>query len=229
VSDLYGWILDQVAAREDVARAATAGPWEAESHYVRGTREVVYSEVHPVAELEGNGDGGVLSEADARHIALNGPADVLRRCAADRKLLTLHKPRGVDWTADDREWAGNPHVCEGCGQEGICQDWVTEHANDCPVLLAVAEGYGLTETERAVLDRPRWEPARSSGSSPLGEAAARAWETALRATLRATSVHQSAFVLSDEVEPSPKEKALRILGPELRTIPLYRPPEDPTP
>jgi hypothetical protein len=105
---------------------------------------------------------------------------------------------------------------------------VTEHANDCPVLLAVAEGYGLTEEILAGLDRPAWEP-KPSGPSVLGEAAAKAWETALRAALRASTVSQSAFVLSDEVEPSPKEKALRILGPELRTIPLYRPPEDPAP
>ncbi|WP_176734721.1 hypothetical protein, partial [Streptomyces sp. EN23] len=150
-------------------------------------------------------------------------------CAADRKLLALHKPRGVDWDAEGRDWAGNPYVCEGCGQEGICQDWVTEHANDCPVLLAIAEGYGLTETERAVLDRPRWEPARSCGPSVLGEAVARAWETAVRASLQASGVSREAFVLSDSVEPSPKEKALSILEPELRTIRLYRPAEGPKP
>jgi hypothetical protein len=150
---------------------------------------------------------------------------VFRQCAADRKLLTLHKPRGVDWDAEARDWAGNPNVCEGCGQEGICQDWVTEHANDCPVLLAVAEGYGLTETERAVLDRPQWKPGGTSGPSVLGEAVARAWETAVRASLEASGVCREAFVLSDSVEPSPKEKALSILKPELRTIPLYRPSE----
>jgi hypothetical protein len=109
-------------------------------------------------------------------------------------------------------------VCEGCGQEGICQDWVTAHANDCPVLLAVAEGYGLTEEILAALERPEWVPRRPDGPSVLGVAVSEVWAEALRASLTAELV--PAEVLA--AETSPQEKAMRILGPELRTIPLYQ-------
>lgn len=135
---------------------------------------------------------------------------VFRRCAADRKLLEVHKPRGGEW---------DPYVCEGCGQAGYCQDWVTENANDCPVLLAVAEGYGLTEEILAGLDRPEWKPPRPTVPSVLGKAAEQLWKAALLSSVKDN------LVLSSEVqpEPSPREKALRILEPELRAIPLYRP------
>ena len=135
MSDLYGWTLEHVAAREDVARAATAGPWKAESHYVRGTREVVYSEVHPVAELEGNGDGGVLSEADALHIALNGPDDVLRRCTADRRLLERHQPQ------QDGSAFPDSMQCRTCSQDGGDGYQYLVPA-PCPTLRDLAEGYG---------------------------------------------------------------------------------------
>ncbi|MDX3283513.1 hypothetical protein, partial [Streptomyces scabiei] len=161
-------------------------------------------------------------EADAQHIALNGPDVALRRLAADRKLLTVHGPRGADWNSSERE-RYDPYVCVGCGQEGICQDWVTEHANDCPVLLAVAEGYGLTEEILADLDRPQWTPPPSAGQSALGKAIAEAWGATLKASLRA-SLKQD-LALSTEAAPTPAEEALHILGPTLATIPLYQPGE----
>ena len=72
----------------------------------------------------------------ARHIACHDPASVLRRCAADRKIVELH---GVmsDFTGP------------GCGS---CGDWdhaVSYEITDplpfpCPTLLALADGYGIT-------------------------------------------------------------------------------------
>lgn len=170
MTDLYGWILEQISGKETLARNAGTEWWE---------------------------------------------PWVLRRCAADRKLLTIHKPRCVDWAPSDQSGLDG-YVCEGCGQEGICQDWVTEHANDCPVLLAVAEGYGLTGEILAGLDRPEWIPPRPAEPSALGEAMAKLWGATMRASLRDN------LVLSSGLEPSPREKALRILAPELRSIPLYR-------
>jgi hypothetical protein len=220
--------VERIAVVEEVARDATEGPWYAEHPEGRWGND-------PEARLVGRGKIlGTLSNdynghLNADHIALNGPDVVLRRCAADRKLLKVHKPRGVDWSTEDRTWGDDPNVCEGCGQAGnICQDWVTEHANDCPVLLAIAEGYGLTETELAFLDRPQARRPASPVPSVLGEAVAKLWGAAVTASLRDGLVLHTTLE-PEQPEPSPREKALRILGPELRTIPLYRPPEDPTP
>ena len=158
MSDLHGWITQQVDRVEEVAKAATPGPWTAETHHHRRTNEPVYYEVHPVAELEGNGDGGVTSEADAEHIALHNPAAVLRRCGADRKILADHTALGFD---------GSIH-CDGCGVDYESGPLV-ENVNDCPTLLALAEGYGLTPEALAGLDRPqRPELKRRGGILPLG-------------------------------------------------------------
>ncbi|MEU3020065.1 hypothetical protein ABZ635_22020 [Nocardiopsis sp. NPDC007018] len=70
--------LDAIEAR---ANEATEGPWSAEIHYHRATGEPVLFEVHPVAELEGNGDGGTVTAADAEFVAaarMDVPALVAR-------------------------------------------------------------------------------------------------------------------------------------------------------
>lgn len=75
-------------------------------------------------------------------------ATVLRRCTADRKILDTHKPYG------GRGYSG--HACTGCGE--LSEDWAVGHTNDCPTLLALAEGYGLTPEILATIDRPIPEP-----------------------------------------------------------------------
>jgi hypothetical protein len=86
-----------------------------------------------------------------------GPATVLRRCAADRKILEHHAPIGGGWPGH--------YACAGCG---YCPEPYTDHVNDCPTLLALAEGYGLTEEQRAALDRPEMEqPPRKPGSGGM--------------------------------------------------------------
>ncbi|BBC30039.1 hypothetical protein SGFS_013330 [Streptomyces graminofaciens] len=124
--DLHTWITQQIANAERVARQA---------------RE-------DIAALLASGE--INSRIAERHIALSDPANVLRRCTADRKILAEHQPFGSQW---------EPYACVGCGLgAGDCGDWVTEHTNDCPTLLALAEGYGLTEQQRAGLDRPAPDP-----------------------------------------------------------------------
>ena len=86
-------------------------------------------------------DGGMIRARSAwpdegRHIALNDPASVLRRCAADRKLIAEHGP----FSATDLS-------CKGCGLDSH-EEMVTGYYEDCPVLCALAEGYGWTEGER---------------------------------------------------------------------------------
>lgn len=105
---------------------------------------------------------------------------VLRRCAADRKLLEVHKPRGEDWT---------PYACEGCGYDGgNCPELVIEHTNDCPVLLAVADGYGLTPEILAGLDRPTPERPQHTGQSVLPKALSDAYGAVIMQSLQTSAV-----------------------------------------
>jgi hypothetical protein len=135
--DLHGWITQQIAQREDLAKRA--------AHYGRPdwpqpcTAAVDVGEDWPITT-----EGGPIAE----HIAVHDPASVLRRCAADRKILEHHAPAGGNW---------EPYACTGCGDDSEYGALVT-HTNDCPTLQALAEGYGLTEEQRAQLDRPEPEP-----------------------------------------------------------------------
>ncbi|MFH8483641.1 DUF6221 family protein [Streptomyces sp. NPDC018055] len=80
-------------------------------------------------------DEGRPSKAQSIHIALNDPASVLRRCAADRKLIALH--------------GGNMHSCPATDDTGYLDEWTQfSHDDACPVLLHLAEGYGWTERGR---------------------------------------------------------------------------------
>ncbi|MFJ6667446.1 hypothetical protein [Streptomyces sp. NPDC091383] len=48
---------------------------------------------------------------------------------------------------------------------------MTSHVNDCPTLLALAEGYGLTQEQHATLDRPEMErPPRKPGFGGMPDA-----------------------------------------------------------
>ncbi|MFJ9988598.1 DUF6221 family protein [Streptomyces globisporus] len=70
----------------------------------------------------------------AQHIALHDPESVLRRCAADRKLIALHRPvEMVEEMAD---------VCTACEVTGNYPYY------PCATLRVIAEGYGWTEDGR---------------------------------------------------------------------------------
>lgn len=124
--DLHGWITQQIDRTEAVARAAD------------GRIDEVLGEYYIREAME--------------HLDLHAPASVMRRCAADRKILAEHKPLAVTWS----DW----YACKGCGYDGAdyCSEPNVAHTNDCPTLLALAEGYGLTKEQRATLDRPEKEP-----------------------------------------------------------------------
>lgn len=65
------------------------------------------------------------------HIAHNDPARVLRRVAADRKILEMHSPTG---------WGGP--LCITCAEPG--PGFTTIGVNwPCPTVLALAEGYDI--------------------------------------------------------------------------------------
>lgn len=157
--DLHGWITQQIDAAQRAAEAATPGPWAADTD-----DDNVVADAGTVARMWDYVRMGtaVQVEADMRLIiAQADPTAVLRRCAADRKILEHHTPVGNGYPSH--------YACEGCGYDdgGDLSDWETPHINDCPTLLALAEGYGLTEEQLAALDRP--EPERpKSWPAPYG-------------------------------------------------------------
>jgi hypothetical protein len=73
VTDLHGWITQQVAGVERIARQAR----------------------DDVAALLASGD--VRNRIAERHITLHSPDAVLRRCEADRRILARHRP----WPGSD--------------------------------------------------------------------------------------------------------------------------------
>ena len=144
--DLHGWITQQITLAVAVAEEAADGAGSA--HWRAAETASCDCCVHLRTE-----DGGLLCTPDSRyadHIAAHDPAAVLRRCTADRKILARHTL--------------NPDVhyepaCKGCGTYGDMELSETENLNECPELLDLAEGYGLTPEILATLDQPE-TPAR---------------------------------------------------------------------
>lgn len=143
--DLHAWITQQVDATEARAKAATPGPWEGviDRHQRGEVNASVWSDKlgYYITETITSGE---RHEADAHHVGANGPDVALRRCEADRRILAIH------FSVND----GYAVACDGCGTAGICDDWVTENINDCPILLALAHAHGITPEILASLDRP---------------------------------------------------------------------------
>jgi hypothetical protein len=206
VPDLHGWLTQQIDRVEETARDATNGPWYAEPP------DTTWGEDKD-AELAGGGKllatlayerNGYLN---ADHIAMHNPANVLRRCAADRRILARHRlDPGAYWM--------DAAACEGCGSEGEMGDPVTENLNDCPELLDLGHAHGLTEEILAELDRPQDGERPEPGPGFLmSDSIAGAMYGRLFATV----------INARPMEPSPEEKAIRILEPELKKIPSYIP------
>jgi hypothetical protein len=199
--DLHGWITQQIDKVEASTHSATPGPWSADTD-----DDTVMAEAGTVARMWDYVRSGSAVQVQADMdliIAHADPAAVLRRCAADRKILDIHAPAGGNW---------DPYACLGCGDDSEYGALV-EHTNDCETLLALAEGYGLTGEQRAALDRPEPERPAPSGPSLLPDGLA-----------EAVFGNLYAFALGvQEVERRPEVKAMEILDPELKKIPGYIP------
>ncbi|WP_435606668.1 DUF6221 family protein [Streptomyces ardesiacus] len=131
-ADLLAWLETAISEREAAARAV--GYDEIETvDYLWGTKHLL---------LRRGDESKASTELDAdlaNHIALHDPASVLRRCAADRKLLDLHRPQQTG--------AGFPDVqeCRTCSSDSLGDGYQYLMPAPCPSLLALAEGYGWTE------------------------------------------------------------------------------------
>jgi hypothetical protein len=125
--DILAYLDRVITAREEAARAVGFDTIEA-GDYLWNAKYLV---------LRRGDESKAAPEMDAGladHIALNDPASVLRRCAADRKMLNLHGRRHHSCpTLDDN---GDPDFTEFYDHEA------------CPIIQLLAEGYGWTEGER---------------------------------------------------------------------------------
>ncbi|MFD9443450.1 DUF6221 family protein [Streptomyces sp. NPDC060001] len=131
-----------ISLHEERARALGGGPIKVKSY---GSGAV---------QLEGaiHLDGDALHEDEVAHIALNDPESVLRRCAADRKLLGLHQP-----VPDHGRYSGPECPAECAGEhdehDGVlvcvsCRDYAGDCLEaPCSTVVVIAEGYGWTEGE----------------------------------------------------------------------------------
>lgn len=147
--DVLAWLDDAIRHREAWAEQAAAvkGPfWSAQS-LGSGRRTVFYVGGSSDAKIVRMDSRLVTAEDQAvtPHIALNDPASVLRRCAADRKVMALHNVPAVVFPNsgardDDRR-------CVGCGFDSH-EEPLVDDVNDCLTLHALAEGYGWPGGER---------------------------------------------------------------------------------
>ncbi|MFF1298104.1 MULTISPECIES: DUF6221 family protein [unclassified Streptomyces] len=134
--DILAWLETAIAVRAQEAQEACAGGegrwhsgWCPEDKLEEGEtsgagvsderdRTVVYDEGRP-------------NKAQSVHIAANDPASVLRRCAADRKLLKLH--------------GGNMHSCPATDETDYLDEWTHfDYSQACPVVELLADSYGWT-------------------------------------------------------------------------------------
>ncbi len=138
------WLRETLDAAQADAAEATCGPWHV-TEYEAGSDYGFDAGVGTApgeVDVVGHGyeGGGCERVQDARHIARHNPTAVLRRIAADRKILAAHPhtTRVVN-PADGRPSAGF-----GCDN---CHNWdgVPEGRGTCATVLALAEGWGWTE------------------------------------------------------------------------------------
>ncbi|MEV7492171.1 hypothetical protein AB0O08_15630 [Streptomyces anulatus] len=136
--DLHTWITQQVDRAEAGAHAQlehrqvvflpnSGGP--AITGVVTGTTQCADGIQLDVAQCGVEPRDGIPAPVES-------VTAVLRRCEADRRILSRH-----------RAWPQSPY-CEACDQD------LTTNVNDCPELLDLAHAHGITPDVLAGLDRP---------------------------------------------------------------------------
>lgn len=136
------WLREAMDAAQRDAEAADGAEWSVEDLRIIDQRDGVSIETgrEPGTVLIGNGlriGSGV--PAALAHVARHSPAAVLRRIAADRKILEAHPHTTRVITGYGQHTAG--FGCENCHN----WDGVPEGRGNCEMILALAEGYGWAE------------------------------------------------------------------------------------
>jgi hypothetical protein len=133
VTDLTSRITAALDEQQRLAEAATPGPWEARSYVVAGPRRA------GVALALSIGDREV---SDAAFIAANDPASVLRRVAAQRRVLERHQPEEYG-EATEFEGVTLPALV-ACGR---CQDNFDQYpVYPCDEIKDLADALGVDVT-----------------------------------------------------------------------------------
>lgn len=113
-AEIAAFLEARIGEEEEIARAATPGPWSWPADELTSPAGTVLASVHY---------GGVaVAEEDAAHIVRQGPAVTLARCAAMRMLVALHRPVTIDWVdldGDDRTGVD----CDECDNGGVIGSW----------------------------------------------------------------------------------------------------------
>lgn len=153
--DLHGWITQQIDKVEAVAGLISAGGYEPDEWRIEPSRSGRWSQVVAYSRTLGEPPEAAAREQPVAFVqtgrnehllmAMHDPAAVLRRCAADRRILERHRL--------------NPDVhfepaCKGCGTYGDMELSETDNLNECPELLDLAFAHGLTDEILATLDQP---------------------------------------------------------------------------
>jgi len=134
--DLVTKLLAVIEETEWAARGATPGPWAAT---FEGAADAIDGEDEGRWELHSPNEyvrisADMIWPDDIHHIAHNDPHTVLRRCAADRKLVELHRGR---------------HECpSGEGHPTSGYAWFgDDEAPWCTTLHLLADGYNIKVAE----------------------------------------------------------------------------------
>lgn len=134
---MVDWLRDAMDSAERIAHAAC---WDDQSDVWTARPPQASYERYTVVDYLDDGVVVVTPEnADAdgvgQHVALNDPAAVLRRIAADRQVLDLHAPVTVEYEDD----SPSTLACRTCGSHfEYPKRW------PCTTLRLLAEGYGWT-------------------------------------------------------------------------------------
>ncbi|MFJ7297584.1 DUF6221 family protein [Streptomyces collinus] len=152
--DLLAWLHGAITRAEESARSAAVDPIGRMSRSFAGDAETLRRDIASGRSAQ---DGRLeydKGQADALHwasvvlpermkpLSLHDPASVLRRCAADRKLIAAHPvTRDVITVQPDGTHGFGCAVCHH-------EDLLTVGDGWCDTLLALAEGYGWTGGER---------------------------------------------------------------------------------
>lgn len=137
-SDLPARILAEIKETERIAHAVedNSAPWDGQWKSDHGRAVRTYNDwvlVYP------HGDNAPLRPGLAEHIAHNDLATVLRRCAADRRILELHQQVEADLSPHSSD---KPTGCVTCHNDPDC-GWTLGNGV-CGTVIALAEGYGIT-------------------------------------------------------------------------------------
>jgi hypothetical protein len=156
--DLVERLRAKIDEAEAIARAADAGPrWSARvptdgpvvdiGEEVAWSREIDYAVWRCEDEQDGCPEVARGYAAEARHIAANDPAHVLRTIQAHRKIIERHKPRPLMNNDGVRVVEMQCSACVAVDEIDWFNDEIAYESFPCDDVLALASIYFPEGTE----------------------------------------------------------------------------------